>query len=195
MKFFSLAKQKRLISFNRLTVVADRGCPSLDYAIENSLNAHLISYRQNNPSELINILDCERADVIVTNWHKIIGSDVVGRFENKLVNLHYSLLPAFPGLIGVEPIKQAINRGCRYIGPTCHLVDEGVDTGYILSQYAFPTPCEFSDAVTLMFRFGCLCLLDGVEALLNNHLTSIKLTFAEKMELFGDDFWEELAQL
>ena len=82
--------------------------------------------------------------------------------QGKFINLHYSLLPAFSGLMGVEPIKQAYEKGCKFIGPTCHMVDEGVDTGPIISQAAFTTNRSIQDAIELMFRLGCLILLNGV---------------------------------
>ncbi|WP_159066144.1 formyltransferase family protein [Vibrio harveyi] len=46
-------------------------------------------------------------------------------YFGRIVNIHYSLLPSFGGLIGVKPIEKALELGCKYIGPTCHIVDEG----------------------------------------------------------------------
>lgn len=194
MKFFSLAKKRKLIFFDRITVIADRQCASLDYARNNLLEGHLIDYKKENSRALIELLENQRPDVVVTNWHKILGSDVVSSFEGILVNLHYSLLPLFPGLIGIEPIKQAFNCGHAHIGPTCHLVDEGVDTGRVLAQHAFLTPPVFSDAVTQMFQFGCVTLLEGIEVLTKTSLTKKKMNFSEKFDLFDAEFWKDLSQ-
>ena len=56
---------------------------------------------------------------------------VGGRFQRRIVNIHPSLLPSFPGL---EPHRQAIEHGVKVSGCTVHLVDEGVDSGPIIVQ-------------------------------------------------------------
>jgi phosphoribosylglycinamide formyltransferase-1 len=117
-----------------------------------------------------------------------------------LINLHYSLLPAFAGLIGIEPIKKAYEQGCKFMGPTCHLVDEGVDTGEILAQGVFKADRPFQELVTMMFRSGCLVLLNAL-LLSMGHCKefeasrtiffSPELTF-DKF-LFDEEFWQKVA--
>jgi phosphoribosylglycinamide formyltransferase-1 len=109
-------------------------------------------------------------------------------------------LPAFGGLIGIEPIKRAYDQGCKYIGPTCHFVDEGVDTGKILAQGVFTTDRSFNDAVTIMFRTGCLVLLNGLTILLNNpipeNINQNIIHFSPKLNFdasfFNEDFWQKV---
>jgi phosphoribosylglycinamide formyltransferase-1 len=55
----------------------------------------------------------------------------LGAFPDRVVNVHPSLLPAFPGIAAIE---QAIDYGAKVTGVTVHLVDEGVDTGPIIAQ-------------------------------------------------------------
>lgn len=72
--------------------------------------------------------------MIMTNIHRILSSRVVERCRGRLVNLHYSLLPMFGGLIGMDPIRRAIEAGCRFVGTTVHHVVEAVDAGPVISQ-------------------------------------------------------------
>ena len=61
----------------------------------------------------------------------------IRRFAGRIVNVHPSLLPAFPGLGAIE---QALEHGVRVTGVTVHFVDEGVDSGPIVLQEAFELP-------------------------------------------------------
>lgn len=203
LKFIYLAQKKDFISGFRLSVIADRECGSIDFARENGLENYVIDYKKNNTTNLVSILEILEPDIIVTNWHKIIDEVTVQTFKGKFINLHYSLLPAFGGLIGIEPIKRAYAQGCKYIGPTCHLVDEGVDTGKILSQAIFKTDIPINDSIDLMFRKGCLVLLNGIQQVLTERVTadfapSDDLSFSPPLEfnemIFSDDFWKELSK-
>jgi phosphoribosylglycinamide formyltransferase 1 len=64
---------------------------------------------------------------------ELLGAEFIRRFEGRIVNVHPSLLPAFPG---VGAIEQALAHGVRVIGVTVHFVDEGVDSGPIILQEA-----------------------------------------------------------
>ena len=203
LKFFFLAQKNNIISKIQLIVIADRECGSLEFARNNSLENYVVNYKRSDAKEFTDVLEKIKPDIIVTNWHKIIDEVTIRTFKGKFINLHYSRLPAFGGLIGIEPIKRAYDQGCRYVGPTCHLVDEGVDTGKIISQAIFLTDIPMVDAVDLMFRKGCLVLLNGIqqvtgEKLIGKIATSTEdflfsptLGFDEKA--FSEDFWKELA--
>lgn len=201
-RFFHFALKKNLISEIKLSVIADRECGALDFARSHDIENHLIAYKRSAPEALNQILDSIKPDIIVTNWHKIIDEGTVAKYRGKFVNLHYSLLPAFVGLIGVEPIKRAYEQGCKFIGPTCHLVDEGVDTGKILSQAIFTTERPFEDAVNLMFRKGCLVLLSGIQQILGQNISTACAVGSDRSyspqlgldeSLFNEKFWKELA--
>jgi phosphoribosylglycinamide formyltransferase-1 len=80
-------------------------------------------------------LDRKEVDLVVlAGYMELLSADFVRRFAGRLVNVHPSLLPAFPGL---QAIQQAIDHGVRVMGVTVHFVDEGVDTGPIIAQEAF----------------------------------------------------------
>lgn len=69
--------------------------------------------------------------IVLAGFMKILSSDFVGRFPDRIVNIHPSLLPAFPGAHG---IRDAWEAGAAYTGVTVHIVDEKVDHGRILAQ-------------------------------------------------------------
>jgi phosphoribosylglycinamide formyltransferase 1 len=75
--------------------------------------------------------------VVLAGYMAILGEPFVARFRDRIINVHPSLLPAFPGLAAVQ---QAIDHGAKVVGVTVHFVDEGVDTGAIILQQAIDLP-------------------------------------------------------
>jgi phosphoribosylglycinamide formyltransferase 1 len=75
--------------------------------------------------------------LVLAGFMELLGADFIRRFEGRIINVHPSLLPAFPG---IGAIQQAIDSGVRVSGVTVHFVDEGVDTGPIMLQQAFELP-------------------------------------------------------
>jgi phosphoribosylglycinamide formyltransferase-1 len=73
--------------------------------------------------------------ICLAGFMRILSSEFINTFPKKIVNIHPSLLPAFPGL---NSQKQALDYGVKLAGCTVHFVDEGVDTGPIVSQAAVP---------------------------------------------------------
>ncbi len=68
----------------------------------------------------------------MVGWDLIIHNELIKEFPEKIINLHPSLCPTFPG---IDAEKQALDYGVRYTGCTVHFVtDEGVDTGPIILQ-------------------------------------------------------------
>ncbi|MFB1050587.1 phosphoribosylglycinamide formyltransferase [Paraliobacillus sp. JSM ZJ581] len=71
--------------------------------------------------------------IILAGYMRLIGPTLLQAYEGKIINIHPSLLPAFPGL---DAIGQAFQAGVKVTGVTIHYVDEGMDTGKIIAQEA-----------------------------------------------------------
>jgi phosphoribosylglycinamide formyltransferase-1 len=77
-----------------------------------------------------------RVDLIVlAGFMRVLKGDFLRAFEGRIVNIHPSLLPSFPGL---EAWKQALDHGVKVTGCTVHFVDAGVDCGPIIGQQTVP---------------------------------------------------------
>ncbi|MCB0322686.1 MAG: phosphoribosylglycinamide formyltransferase [Bdellovibrionales bacterium] len=73
--------------------------------------------------------------IVLAGFMRILGSEFIGAFPNRIINIHPSLLPAFPGL---HVQQQALDAGVKFSGATVHLVVEEVDAGPILAQAVVP---------------------------------------------------------
>jgi len=73
--------------------------------------------------------------VCLAGFMRVLKNTFIKSFPNKIINIHPSLLPAFPGL---EAWKQALEYGVKFTGCTVHFVDEGVDSGPIILQAVVP---------------------------------------------------------
>ena len=69
--------------------------------------------------------------VVLTGFMRILKGEFLRAFEGRVVNIHPSLLPSFPGL---DAWKQALDYGVKVTGCTIHFVDQGIDTGRIIAQ-------------------------------------------------------------
>jgi len=86
--------------------------------------------------ELLDVLQRHEVElVLLAGYMKIVTSILVEAFANRMMNIHPSLLPSFPGL---DAQKKAIDWGCKLAGCTVHFVTEGVDEGPIILQAAVP---------------------------------------------------------
>lgn len=117
--------------------VADAGI--LDRARERKLPAEFIApgkFRTKLDEEaeqaFVRRLNDSNVDLIVlAGFMRILKGEFLRAFANRVVNIHPSLLPAFPGL---EAWKQALDYGVKVTGCTVHFVDQGIDSGPILGQ-------------------------------------------------------------
>jgi formyltetrahydrofolate deformylase len=101
---------------------------------------HDIGDETGNPDEeqLLELLGEYEVDLVVlARYMRILSPDVVFRYETRIINVHPSLLPAFPG---AEAYRQAIEAGVRVAGVTAHYVTTDLDQGPIITQRAFNVP-------------------------------------------------------
>ncbi|MCH5226285.1 MAG: phosphoribosylglycinamide formyltransferase [Muribaculaceae bacterium] len=73
--------------------------------------------------------------ICLAGYMRIVGETLLNEYEGKIINIHPSLLPSFPG---VDAIGQALNYGVKVFGITVHYVDQTLDGGKIISQAAIP---------------------------------------------------------
>jgi phosphoribosylglycinamide formyltransferase 1 len=77
--------------------------------------------------------------IVLAGYMELLAASFVGRFRNRIINVHPALLPSFPGLDAVE---QALRHGVKVTGVSVHFVDEGVDSGPIILQRAVEVPAS-----------------------------------------------------
>ena len=69
--------------------------------------------------------------IVMAGWDLLMSAEFLRQFPSRVMNVHPSILPAFPGM---NAEKQALDYGVKYTGSTLHFVDEGIDTGPIIFQ-------------------------------------------------------------
>ncbi len=114
--------------------------PGLARAREMGLNARFIPSRgkdrESYDRELVATLKEFHADLVcLAGFMRILSPYFIRVFPARILNIHPSLLPAFPGS---DAQKQALEYGVKFSGCTVHIVDEGVDTGPIVCQAVVP---------------------------------------------------------
>jgi phosphoribosylaminoimidazolecarboxamide formyltransferase/IMP cyclohydrolase len=126
-------------------VFADRACPALDWAAEQGIETVLVP--GGDDMTLAATLAAVEPDVVVlAGYLRLIGPAVLEAFGGRILNVHPSLLPAFPGLHGV---RDALAAGVAVTGVTVHLVDATLDGGPIVAQDAVPVLPDDDEALLL----------------------------------------------
>jgi phosphoribosylglycinamide formyltransferase-1 len=136
-------------------VIADRpGAAGLATAAGLGLATEVVDHREAGSREAFDQALCARVDrhdpdlVVLAGFMRILGAPFIERFSGRLLNIHPSLLPAFPGL---HTHRRALAAGVRIHGATVHAVSGELDGGPILAQAAVPVS-EHDDERTLAAR-------------------------------------------
>lgn len=109
------------------------------FALERAKNNGIKSYLMTSEEDLIATLKDERIDLVVlAGFLKILGSDFIKAFENRIINIHPSLIPSFcgKGAYGLHVHEKALEYGVKVTGATVHFVNEIPDGGRIIAQKA-----------------------------------------------------------
>lgn len=92
--------------------------------------------REQNEAPIVETIARERIDwIVLAGFMRILSGDFVRRFRGRIVNIHPSLLPAFPG---AHAIEDALEAKADFTGVTVHIVDELVDHGPVMAQEEVP---------------------------------------------------------
>ena len=135
-------------------VISNRAeAPGLESARRRGLNARLIASkgrtREDHDAEVVAALQQAQVDfVCLAGYMRLLSPAFIRAFPNRILNIHPSLLPAFPGL---DAQKQAVEYGVKVSGCTVHFVDEHLDHGAIILQKTVPV-LEDDDAHSLSAR-------------------------------------------
>ncbi len=81
--------------------------------------------------------------IVLAGYMRLVGDTLLTAYENRIVNIHPSLLPSFPGK---DAIGQAMEHGVKVTGVTVHYVDAGMDTGPIIAQAAVDVVADDREA-------------------------------------------------
>jgi formyltetrahydrofolate deformylase len=133
---------------------------------------HDIGDEKGTPDEgqLLDLLAEYDADLIVlARYMRILSPDVVFRYDKRIINVHPSLLPSFPG---AEAYLQAIEEGVRIAGVTAHYVTTDLDQGPIITQRAFNVPpdAEVEDLRQTGQPLEADALLEAIDLHLNDEI-------------------------
>ena len=134
----------------------------------------VIDERNQEKAEAKILQACKKHDIdliVLARYMRILSPNFVWRFPNRIINIHPSLLPAFPGALAYE---QAYERGTKIIGVTAHYVTENLDQGPIIFQDSFKVSPD--DTLESIKRSG-----QKLEA--NTLLRAAKMHLANKLDV------------
>lgn len=195
------------MDFSVTGVIADRECKAIQLGEKIGIVTTQIDYDRTKSEALNAALDQMQPDYVVTSIHKILGQDTVHKYRGCLINLHYSKLPAFGGVIGIRPVELALEAGHNVIGTTVHRVTEQIDGGPQISQSLIPVRRDepFSGLMDRVFQSGCLNLFNAFRIIKGEPTQTNSGKYYENMifspwvktdnDWFSREFWLTLRKL
>src|SRR5256714_8789437 len=142
-------KGGRIPNAEIVIVVSNReGAPGIDKAKERHIPARVIPSkgleREAYDRQVVEVLKEHKVDLVcLAGYMRLLSAFFVASFPNRILNIHPSLLPSFPGL---ESQRQALEYGVKFAGCTVHFVDENLDAGPIVLQAAAPVRDDDTEA-------------------------------------------------
>ncbi len=146
-------KQGRIPAEIAIVISNRPEAPGIEHARQLGLDARVIPskgrQREEHDAEVVNALHEKQVDLVcLAGYMRLLSPAFIRAFPNRILNIHPSLLPSFPGL---EAQKQAIEYGVKVSGCTVHFVDEHLDHGAIIVQRTVPV-LDTDDDHTLAAR-------------------------------------------
>jgi phosphoribosylglycinamide formyltransferase-1 len=149
--FRAIAERLRTSRHDLVCLISDRReAGALDYARELGIDAYVVPYfehqepnsgrerlinRSGAEERMIEILEKRKVDLVaLAGFMRVLSPRFVQAFEGRIVNVHPSLLPRFPGR---DAIRRSFQSDAVEMGVSVHLVDEGVDSGVVLRAESF----------------------------------------------------------
>lgn len=204
LKFLHKALERVGLPFHIQGVIADRQCQALRYAERVGIQFVQMPYDRRNDVAFNAFLAEWNPDCVVTNIHKILSSNTLLGCKAKFINLHYSILPAYTGYIGMDDmLRDAQAQSGKLLGATCHDVSADVDAGNIICQGAFGVDWEEERSLICnrLFRCACLVFLNALmvkfslqQGIYNHpdYLINPPLVFNPRFAT--EDFWIEVSK-
>jgi phosphoribosylglycinamide formyltransferase-1 len=122
-------------------VVSDRAnAAGLERANKRGLKTAVVQRggrrREEHDGEIVATLKAHQVEIVcLAGYMRLLSSYFIENFRNRILNIHPSLLPAFPG---IDPHRQVLEHGVKWTGCTVHFVDETLDGGPIIAQRVVP---------------------------------------------------------
>tara|TARA_B100000287_G_scaffold354789_1_gene345169 strand:- start:2576 stop:3142 length:567 start_codon:yes stop_codon:yes gene_type:complete len=124
-------KKKILSSEVKIVVSNNYNSKGIELAKKKEIKTKIID-NEKFEEKLQKILHDEKINLVcLAGFMKILNKKFLKNWKYKIINIHPSILPSFPGLNAVD---QALKKGVKYTGCTIHFVDDGIDTGKIIDQ-------------------------------------------------------------
>ena len=124
-------KKKILSSEVKIVVSNNHNSKGIGLAKKKKIKTAIIDNKKFE-EKLQKILHNEKINLVcLAGFMKILNKNFLKNWKYKIINIHPSILPSFPGL---DAVNQALKKGVKYTGCTIHFVDAGIDTGQIIDQ-------------------------------------------------------------
>ena len=147
-------RDKRIPNAEIAIVISDQpNCAGLAKAAERGIETLVIERgarrREDHDREIVTALGTKNVDLVcLAGYMRKLSPEFIAAYRGRILNIHPSLLPAFPGL---EAQRQAFEHGVKESGCTVHFVDETLDGGPVIAQHTVPV-CETDTVESLSAR-------------------------------------------
>ncbi|MGL5067283.1 MAG: phosphoribosylglycinamide formyltransferase [Sarcina sp.] len=120
-------------------IISDRDAKGIEKAQKRGFDTLVLDrkiYKKNLSNKILETLDGKVDYIVLAGFLSIIDIELTRKFENKIINIHPSLIPSFcgAGMYGMKVHQAAIAKGVKFSGCTVHFVNEEVDGGAIIRQ-------------------------------------------------------------